>query len=329
MRTNLLSVYLSSVILFLTASISLAEQNISVHLQNVSVTVRAKRGTGSGVLVTRELKINASSEKKERVTFVWTAAHVVDALRSVRTVIDPKSGTDRKVVEFSDAELVKELHDGGRKVGETSLLAKVIRYSDSENGEDLALLMVRKRDFVDVSATFYLGEEIPAVGTPVFHVGSLSGQVGANSMTSGIVSQVGRVLPIGSRENVVFDQTTATAFPGSSGGGIFLAKNGQYMGMLVRGGGETFNFIVPARRLKRWAKETGLYWAMDPDAPQPTIEELKNVRAEDVGVRFNYGAENKKSYTEKYPFMIHNDKTTNITDLINTDYLNNRLHVRE
>ena len=77
-------------------------------------------------------------------------------------------------------------------------------------------------------------------------------------MTRGIVSQVGRVLSLGTGDGTVFDQTTVTAFPGSSGGGVFLSersgdKAGQYMGMLVRGAGETFNLIVPVRRMRSWA----------------------------------------------------------------------------
>ncbi|HAT67623.1 MAG TPA: hypothetical protein DCS66_24005, partial [Flavobacteriaceae bacterium] len=60
--------------------------------------------------------------------------------------------------------------------------------------------------------------------TELYHVGSLLGQTGSNSMTRGIVSQVGRVLNLGSGDGTVFDQTTVTAFPGSSGGGVFLSE---------------------------------------------------------------------------------------------------------
>jgi len=36
------------------------------------------------------------------------------------------------------------------------------------------------------------GDEIVPIGTELFHVGSLLGQVGSNSMTRGIMSKVGR-----------------------------------------------------------------------------------------------------------------------------------------
>ena len=252
------------------------------HLQDVSVTVKTSTGEGSGVIVTRE--VETSPNVKQKVNFVWTAAHVVDGLRSVRTVI--KDGRPSKVVEFKDAQIVQELVENGRRVGEIKMEAKVIKYSDSENGEDLALLMIRKKGFVDKSATFYKAEGKPvSIGTELYHVGSLLGQTGSNSMTRGICSQVGRVLDLGTGDGVVFDQTTVTAFPGSSGGGVFLSersgeKAGQYMGMLVRGAGETFNLIVPVRRMRSYAKKEGILWAIDTDVKIPTLEELVSLPIE-------------------------------------------------
>ena len=97
--------------------------------------------------------------------------------------------------------------------------AKVIKYSDYEHGQDLALLMVRAKDYGKASAKFYSNKEEPIIpiGTRLFHVGSLLGQMGANSMTTGIIAQVGRV-----EDKVEFDQTTVTAFPGLPGAGITL-----------------------------------------------------------------------------------------------------------
>jgi len=116
----------------------------------------------------------------------------------------------------------------------------------------------------------------------------LLGQVGSNSMTRGIMSKVGRVLDIGNGEGTVFDQTTVTAFPGSSGGGVYLSdknedNSGKYVGMLVRGAGEGFNFVVPVRRMRDWAKEVNAEWALDPDAETPTLAELSKQPIEDAG----------------------------------------------
>lgn len=279
--------------------------DLAKHLQDISVTVNAGNAEGSGVIVTRELKVSATSNETRKVNFVWTAGHVVDGLRSVRTVIDSK-GTERKTIEFKDARIVKELVENGRKVGELKMDAKVLKYSDADNGQDLALLMLQKQDFVQASAKFYASDEPPALGTPLFHVGSLLGQSGANSMTSGIVSQVGRVLNLGSSSGVTFTQSTVTAFPGSSGGGVFLAEGdhkGEYMAMLVRGAGEQFNLCVPVSRMRQFCTDNSLLWAMDEAVAPPTLDELKALRVEDSAAEAGVPKDVKPT-TAEFPFLI-------------------------
>jgi len=92
------------------------------HLQNISVTVKAGYSEGSGVIITREVKVGPN--KTEKINFVWTAGHVIDGLRSVRTVI--VNGQQKRIVEFKDAQIVKELIENGRRVGELKMDAKVI-----------------------------------------------------------------------------------------------------------------------------------------------------------------------------------------------------------
>lgn len=249
---------------------SLAEQ-----LQAISVTIRAVPADasggaeGSGVLISRKIE-------GVDTTFVWTAGHVVDGLRHTREAYDPSKGM-RTIVEFDDARIIQELVENGRRVGESQYDAKVVKFSDSEHGEDLALLMVRKRGLAGEGAKFVLADEPVAMGTSLYHVGSLLGQFGANSLTSGILSQVGRVY-LGH----VYDQTTVAAFPGSSGGGVFVndassPDHGKYVGMLVRGAGETFNLIVPVRRMHSWARKSGIEWAIDPSVKTPTLDELNAI----------------------------------------------------
>jgi len=247
------------------------KKNIAGHLQDISVTIVSKNGSGaggegSGVVKTRKLQDGAS------VNFIWTAAHVIDNLRKTRTAIDPKTGTQKTVVEFDDAMVVKSISQGGRAVGKLELMAEVIRYNKEE---DLALLRLRKTDFIQSSVDFYLDKEIPQIGTELLHVGSLLGQVGSNSMTTGIMSQHGRIL-----DKKVFDQTTVNAFPGSSGGGVYL-KDGRMIGMLVRGAGETFNLIVPIRRIREWAKHAKIEWAIDDTIPVPSEQDLDRIPVED------------------------------------------------
>jgi len=272
--------YLVMAALMCVATISIAEENISEYLQNISVTIKTERGSGSGVIFTREIE---SDDGPKKVNFVWTAAHVLEGIRSVRSILDIDGKTLKKPM-FKDVQIVKKLIADGQTVGELSMDAVVVKYSDATNGEDLALLMIKKYDFVNVSARFHEDKEgtgLP-LGTQLYHVGSLLGESGANSMTTGIMSQVGRMLALNSSTKVLFDQTTVTAFPGSSGGGVFLT-DGQYIGMLVRGAGETFNLIVPIRRMSKWAKSEKIEWAMNPDAKAPTLEEIMKLPKEKAG----------------------------------------------
>jgi len=255
-------------------------EDVSSYLQSISVTVTAKAGSGSGVVFTRDIK---DGDKVKKVNFVWTAAHVLEGLRSIRTFIDAE-GHVKKVIEFQDAEIKKKIIEGGRTVGQLALDARVIKYSDAKTGEDLALLMIRKSDFVHDSLKFYVDDEgkgLP-LGSQLFHVGSLLGEDGSNSMTTGIMSQVGRTVSLSGGPKVLFDQTTVTAFPGSSGGGVF-STDGRYVGMLVRGAGETFNLIVPVRRIRKWAETEKLLWAMDPKAEAPSLAEIEKTSVENMG----------------------------------------------
>ena len=266
------------VLLFLLPKVCVAE-DISSYLQNISVTVTAKGGSGSGVIFTREVQ---DGDKTKKVNFVWTAAHVLEGLRNVRTFIDAE-GHVKKTVEFQDAEIKKKIMESGRTMGQLVLDAKVIKYSDAKTGEDLALLMIRKSDFVQDTLNFYVDAEgvgLP-LGTQLFHVGSLLGEDGSNSMTTGIMSQVGRTVSLSGGPKTLFDQTTVTAFPGSSGGGVF-STDGKYIGMLVRGAGETFNLIVPVRRIRKWAETENLVWAMDPDQKAPTMDEIEKITVENM-----------------------------------------------
>ena len=301
-KATLLSLVIATASLADGATI-LPRKSTADHLQDVSVTIRSESawsaGEGSGVIFSRKDKDGNT------VNFVWTAAHVVDNLRQTRLVI--VNGAPRTVVTFKDAKVIKVIRQNGRTVGRLELDAEVVKYSDSEDGHDLALLRVRKLNFVHDSVTFYLDKDIPKLGTDLWHVGSLLGQMGSNSMTDGIYSQTGRLIP--SLNKHVFDQTTVAAFPGSSGGGVYLKSDARYVGMLVRGAGETFNLIVPVRRMVDWAKKNDIMWALDAKAKMPTNEELDKIPVEDAGADFSKDNEERKrkkrTDTQKnHPFLL-------------------------
>jgi len=267
-------------ILVLIALVGMAvADEASVHCQKVSVMVKTDSGSGSGVLVKRDIPMKDGSVRP--TTFIVTAAHVVDSERRVRTVII--KGQEFKIVEFDELGLVREEREDGRSVGESKMICKVIKYSDADNERDVAILMILKKNFGDASAEFYLDEALPEVGTDLVHCGSLRGQLGANSITKGPLSQIGRVL-----DEQVFDQTAVPAFPGSSGGGVWILseKKGdipKYIGMLTQGAGETFNFIVPIREMVKWGKEAGVEWLFNPAVKPPTWEDLRKLPVEGAG----------------------------------------------
>jgi len=133
--------------------------------------------------------------------------------------------------------------------------------------------------------------------------------MGANSMTDGIYSQHGRILK--SLNKHIFDQTTCTAFPGSSGGGVFL-KHGaggdtrpRYVGMLVRGAGEGFNLIVPIRRMVEYCEKNKIMWALDANVKMPPEDELKKMPIENTPKEKEEAKDVEKEAVKKmFPFMI-------------------------
>ena len=269
------------------------------HLQNVSVTIRSEGnfsvGEGSGVVFTRKDKDG------NLVNLVWTAAHVIDNLRSTRKVL--VRGVPKTIVEFKDPLVVKEIRQNGRTVGRLQMDAEVLKYSESEQGHDLALLRIRKLNFVADTVTFYLDKEIPPLGKDLLHVGSLLGQMGANSMTDGIYSQHGRLIKQLNKH--VFDQTTCTAFPGSSGGGVYLKSDSRYVGMLVRGAGEGFNLIVPVRRMAEYCEKHKIMWALDKSVEMPTEDELKKMPVEhEPKEKGEEDAADNAEAKKMFPFML-------------------------
>lgn len=240
---------------------------VARYLQDISVTVRAGQLAGSGVMVQTE----------DKQVWIWTAAHVVSHLRHVH--VSETDGGKRSKVEFDDAKIMRYHQDKGegRIVSSFTADAEVIRYSNAAHGQDLCLMRLRDKDFKPASsAKFYLDAETPDIGEDLYHCGSLLGPFGSNSLTSGIMSQHGRVY-----DGKIYDQTTATSFPGSSGGIVCLKSDGRYVGMLVMGAGEGFGLIVPVRRMRQWAKEVNVEFALDTTKPVPTDLELRRRPVDD------------------------------------------------
>jgi S1-C subfamily serine protease len=248
-----------------------ANTKVGVELQSISVNIVApgqyRASQGSGVILLPKVG-------DKETTWVLTAEHVVDGLRQVREVIG-KDGETKKQVTYRDAEIVQERVNAGRGVGERRYDAKVMSVDPRR---DIAILRVRIDGEFDRGAQFYLGEEIPIPGTPLFHCGAPGGKSlgGTCSLTSGIVSRLGvRIPDFGGSEHGVFDQVTCPALGGSSGGLVALEEDGQIAGIITLGlrGADSFHWMVPVRSLLDYADEADARWLFDPNAERPESED--------------------------------------------------------
>lgn len=230
---------------------TLAENKVVNELQAVSVTVKGCDGSGSGIIITRG-----------DTCYVLTAAHVVDGCRKTRKVIDPEGGT-RTIVYFDSVSLIRKLIEGGVAIGKTEVDADVIKYSESGKGDDLALLRVKQKNFTKSSTRFYSADTPPELGAKLWHVGSMGGEDGYNTLSEGIVSQIGRM-----DDGKEFDVTVAPALKGSSGGGVFLT-DGSCIGLVTRGGSDVYSLFVPVRRIREWAERCGVAFILDPALSVP------------------------------------------------------------
>jgi S1-C subfamily serine protease len=269
---------LAVMLLCIAAAAQAAEQAVGPRLQEACVTIRkGDRDVGSGMVIIRQVE-------DEKVNFILTAEHVAKALRYVEDVIS-SDGAERKRVAYHDVQLLQERRHDGRTVGRIVMDAKVL---NCDGVADLALLQVRAPDVYQQGVAFYEGDEIPAAGTKVYHVASPGGaDIGAASLTSGVVSRIGvRIAEYGGAEGI-FDQTDCAGLGGSSGGMICLRETGEVIGVVTLGlrGGDSFHWYVPLRRIRQWAKKTGVEWLLDPKG-KTTKAELDKIPLENISPGF-------------------------------------------
>lgn len=201
-------------------------------MQKSVVLVKASDGQGSGVVIER-----ANDEGKTRV-FVWTANHVVE----------------------NDAEvtIVKNIRFEGHRAGESSFKAKVI---GRDVKRDIALLWVDAPGSYFRAAEFAEADPI-RVGTPLTHVGNVLGIAFEDSVSIGLMSQIG-MNPGGDFPWELTDQYAGEAYFGSSGGPVFRTSDKEVVGIVVGGIVQSgFMQFVPVRIVEAFAKQNDLYWAV-------------------------------------------------------------------
>jgi len=249
----------------------LGDRPVGEYLQAISVNVKAGSAQGSGTIFI----VNVEGQK---TAFVLTAAHVVDSLRRTRTYHE--DGTEKTAIYYDDAQISQEHVYEGRVVGRVVFDAKVLNVDGTR---DIALLRVRKNDAFSVGGFFYPNDLVP-VGTRVLHCGAPGGiEIGGTaSLTNGIISRVGvKITDFTPAEFAVFDQTTCPALGGSSGGLVALEENGAWVGMITIGLrlASNFNWMVPVRMVRKWAKDVKVEWLLDPNA-KVTEEQIEKIPIE-------------------------------------------------
>ena len=226
-------------------------RNCYERAQNSTVLIVCPSGAqGSGVVVKRGERL-----------FVWTAAHVVD-------------NCDRVVIR-------SYVRHNGERVGNIDFAGRVLERNDSL---DVALLwLIAPASYFD-SAEF-AGVEPSRVGESVYHVGNYWGADFDDSVSIGVISQIGvqpkyRDWPW----QFPLDQTTAFVVYGSSGGGIFRHSDNKLIGIIVGGpapGKADVNLFVPIRAIYSWATDVSILWAMyGTQSPDDKVLSLAALRAE-------------------------------------------------
>lgn len=223
-------------VVFLTYETVRDRTNPVVSAQKATVSVKAKTGEGSGVVVQRENKFGRTR------FFVWTAAHVVDDDDDYSVVI-------RQIIR-----------NEGHKVGTLDFKAKLILRSDENI--DLALLWLDAPPGYFGAAEFSTSEL--RIGHPLYHVGNFFGETFDDSFSTGVLSQFGahpgKEWPWGDQ---FLDQMTTLIVPGSSGGPVFNAENDKLVGIAVGWAGlPGISFFVPLRTILPFAHQTGFDWAV-------------------------------------------------------------------
>jgi hypothetical protein len=75
--------------------------------------------------------------------------------------------------------------------------------------------------------------------------------------------------------------------------------------MLVRGAGENFNLMVPVRRMKKWASDNSILWAIDKTVKAPNMDEIEALPVEGKKELEKKSKKGKSlEFEGEYPFLI-------------------------
>lgn len=208
--------------------------------------------------------------------YVLTAAHVVEDARRVEKVKDRAGRVTNTKVFFETVKIIRHDYTEDKLTKTTTVDADVVRYSNKLLGHDLALLAPRTNIALR-SVTFDIS--FKPLGTPTVHCGTFRAISYNKSVTMGTISGFDRHMP--NTEFGYFNQTTATTFGGSSGGGIFDYRTGKVLGILTRGFGESVSLYIPSKRVNQWAELNHVQFILNSKLPSRSPAELLSEQIED------------------------------------------------
>lgn len=207
-----------------------AEAVVARISESSTVLFAGEHGHGSAVLLRRSNGL-----------WAITAGHCVVGAQA----------TNGSVITLS-----QPLYIGHQLIGERRLNARVVTF---DVDQDLALLKIADGDSQNIlAASIFLTPRgrITPVGTRIWHSGAPLDRDLVTTVMPGVITAVGRTI-----DGQDYWQTSALAYPGCSGGGVFT-EDGYLLGILVRGGAPGINFIVPTHRIRQWAEANGLSWLL-------------------------------------------------------------------
>ena len=253
-----MNVILKSVLLALCLITCDKQQETYNYLREISVTTITNSGhSGSAVIITREI-----GDKK--INFAISSAHVYEPIMQTIIVEDDAL---KEITIFPKIKALQFKDDLDEPIVTDAYILLI------EAEKDLCLLVL---DDIVTEESVRFSTERSKVFDEIYHMGSLAGLDGQDSLSTGIISFISRKL-----ENLEVDQTTVPVGKGSSGGGMFVS-DGKCIGITIAMAGCSTSFMVPSEHVIDWLETSEFSWLLDVSEETPTIEELNKKHIDNI-----------------------------------------------
>ena len=260
-----------------------------------TVLVRTRKASGSGTVLYSKPK---GKSKSEYETYVLTNHHVIDDCIKISREWDPmlEASVKKETRSTVNVEFYRYKHYS-RCIGRFSVEADIVTYSKDQ---DIALLKLRSLEKVDSVAALYLGslkdihvfDKVVACGCQLAH---------PPIHTRGEIMFMDDEI-----ENYNFWLSNAQIIFGSSGGGIYLDKDGkhEFIGIpsriAISGWSDAIThlgYFIPIDRIFEWLKDEYYHFIYDPKTDPEKCERLRDKKKLAV----------KKSFLEKQKSEVDDD----------------------